>query len=120
MQKLLRPDNEIGEEPECLISFSVHTQIRWSYSFMTRTSQHAVLSSQTLRDAFDSIPCGFNKMPEEVLNDDEKVINYEKPTGSTNPGCVICIEGIAYGDGQNEEDYSGFVDVAHYSLKLLI
>jgi snRNA-activating protein complex subunit 3 len=71
-------------------------------------SQHAILSSQSIGDMFEVIPCVSNEIPREVTDDEGNVTGYE-PASAEDPaftGCVVCIEGVAYGDGQSEEDYS--------------
>lgn len=49
------------------------------------------------------IPCTSNELTEEIL-DDDRVTGYRDVP--TRPGCVICIEGVAYGDGESEFDYA--------------
>lgn len=47
-------------------------------------------------------------MPEEVYEEDEMVgydLDKQDQSGSSS-GCVICIEGYAYGDGQSGDDYA--------------
>ena len=118
MQKELSPETVVGDAPECLLIISIHTHIRWSYSFTTRTSQHALLTSQTLGDLYESIPCTSNEMPEEILDEDGQLIGYRDDGKYVSSGCVICIEGVAYGDGQSEEDYSESVSICSHHRPL--
>ncbi|KAF8904483.1 snRNA-activating protein of 50kDa MW C terminal-domain-containing protein [Gymnopilus junonius] len=81
-------------QPEAVITISIHHRIHWGPSYVTRSSQHAFLSSQTLQDIYDAIPCESKHLPPEL----------GLPEGQT--GCVICIEDFAYGDGVGAEDYA--------------
>ena len=72
---------------------------------MARSSQHAALSSQSLGDLVNCIPCVSNEMPEEVYEDDE-LVGYDLNTIHKNPGAVVLIEGVLYGDGNEEQDYA--------------
>jgi snRNA-activating protein complex subunit 3 len=69
-----------------------------------------VLASQTLGDLFEAVPCTSNELPEEV-KDDERLVGYEISQPASSRGCVMCIEGIAYGDGQSEMDYAEYAVV---------
>ena len=93
---------------QALITVSVHNRISWNPGYLTRSSQHTVLSCQTLGDLFNAIPCTSNELPDEII-DDERVVGYENIQLTNSKGCVMCIEGIAYGDGQSETDYAEFV-----------
>jgi len=44
-------------------------------------------------------------MPEEVCEDDE-VVGYDPNTIQNNPGAVVLIEGVLYGDDGGEQDYA--------------
>lgn len=58
-------------------------------------------------------------MPEEILDEDGQLIGYNDDVGKyVSSGCVICIEGVAYGDGQSEEDYSESVSICSYHQPL--
>ncbi|KAA1476043.1 hypothetical protein DENSPDRAFT_842924 [Dentipellis sp. KUC8613] len=91
-----------------IITISVHNRISWSHNYLTRFSQHAVLSTQTLGDLFEAIPCPSNELPEETMEDNE-VSGYKPHTEDSVPvqsGYAVCIEGIVYGDGLSENDYA--------------
>jgi snRNA-activating protein complex subunit 3 len=96
-------DNKVA-----LITFSVHTRTARSRNYFTRMSQHVVLSSQSIGDMFEVIPCVSNEIPREIADVDGRVTGYVAidPSNPNFTGCVVCIEGVAYGDGQSEEDYS--------------
>jgi hypothetical protein len=46
-------------------------------------------------------------MPEEVCEDDE-LVGYDPNTIHKNPGAVVLIEGVLYGDGQGDQDYAKY------------
>jgi snRNA-activating protein complex subunit 3 len=51
------------------------------------------------------MPCLSNEFPDESLVDGT-FVGYE-PGPSRHPsGCVVVIEGVAYGDGSTETDYA--------------
>ncbi|KAK1218806.1 hypothetical protein PQX77_018483 [Marasmius sp. AFHP31] len=94
------------EDPQALITYSVYNKLPWRPSFVSRSSQHCILSSQTLGDLFEAIPCPSNELPAEK-HEDSRVIGYDtnkRMEGSH--GTVICINGLAYGDGMSETDYA--------------
>ena len=72
---------------QAIIILTVYDKVTWGG--ICRRSQHALLSSQTLGDLFDAIPC--------------PPIKYRD---GTDFGCVICMDGIAYGDGHGQNDYA--------------
>ncbi|KAG5219670.1 snRNA-activating protein of MW terminal-domain-containing [Salix suchowensis] len=47
--------------------------------------------------------------PEEIVEDGE-VFGYSQINNADNKPCVMCIEGLAYGDGQSDPDYAECVD----------
>jgi snRNA-activating protein complex subunit 3 len=54
------------------------------------------------------MPCLSNEFPDESLVDGT-FTGYDEPGPSRNPigsGCVVVIEGVAYGDGSTETDYA--------------
>ena len=89
-----------------LVTVTVYNRLSWGHNALSRSSQHALLASHTLGDLFEVIPCTSNEPPEERLTDGE-VTGYQRqnPTSGSS-GCVICIEGKAYGDGMSESDYA--------------
>ena len=91
-----------------ILTISVLQRVSWSHNFISRLSQHALLSSQTLGDLFETIPCPSNELPSEILNEDGRY-TYEGGSNNAPPpssGYVICINGVAYGDGMSEVDYA--------------
>jgi snRNA-activating protein complex subunit 3 len=83
---------------------------------------------------FEAIPCVAHEIPTPIVQDNEdhhgndeeheeegsheggQLIGYKPidPANPTFPGAVVCIEGLAYGDGQDEEDYSELVGPSLY------
>lgn len=91
---------------EVLVTVTVYNRLSWGHNVLSRSSQHALLASQTLGDLFEVIPCTSNEIPPETLTDGE-VTGYERDSPeSGSSGCVMCIEGKAYGDGMSESDYA--------------
>ncbi|KAI9508786.1 snRNA-activating protein of 50kDa MW C terminal-domain-containing protein [Russula earlei] len=88
-----------------VVTISVYNRLSWSYNFVYRSSQHAVLSSNTLGELYDVIPCTSNELSDESTLDGT-FVGYE-PGPSKHPGgCVVVIEGTAYGDGLTRTDYA--------------
>ncbi|KAJ6625463.1 hypothetical protein B0H10DRAFT_2001437 [Mycena sp. CBHHK59/15] len=83
-------------DSQAIITLTVHNKLSWRQSHVSRLSTHSVLSSQTLGDLFE--------LTEEIL-DNGRVTGYQDAVLAP-PGCVICIEGLAYGDGESEFDYA--------------
>lgn len=71
-----------------------------------------MLSSQTLGELVNSIPCVSNEMPEEIYEDDE-LVGYDPNTIHQNSGATLLIEGVLHGDDQSEQDYARYVNFAH-------
>ena len=91
-----------------LLTITVYNRVSWSWNFVARCSQHAVLSTQTLGDLYDVIPCVSNEIPQERY-ENGVFAGYEQPGDGTLPissGAVVVIEGTAYGDGLSELDYA--------------
>lgn len=97
LQKLLQSSAVDGNPHQAFLTISVYTRVSWGPSYVHRSSQHALLSSQTLHDLLKVIPCTSNAhAPGEV-----------EPISASGNGCVICIENYAYGDGSpDQEDYA--------------
>ena len=98
---------------DALVTLTVHNRVPWIHSQLTRFSQHVVLSSQTLADFVRVIPCDSSEMPKEVMDDHRNVVGYtyesEGRDGETAAkGCLLLIEGVAYGDGRLGDDYAEY------------
>ncbi|KAH7929861.1 hypothetical protein BV22DRAFT_1056084 [Leucogyrophana mollusca] len=96
--------------PTALITLTVHNRLPWGYSFLSRSSQHAVLSSQTLAEFISVIPCVSSEMPVEMVDESGTVIDYDLQNvtaAGSDEGCLLCIEGLVYGDDCSDLDYAG-------------
>ncbi|RDB24751.1 snRNA-activating protein complex subunit 3 [Hypsizygus marmoreus] len=91
----------LSDDPQAIITLSVHNRLQWGPNYVSRASQHALLSSQTLGDLFDVIPCTSNELATSGDLSDHNVDRRQE-----HGGCVVCIEGVAYGDGLLQEDYA--------------
>ncbi|KAF5370785.1 hypothetical protein D9758_001909 [Tetrapyrgos nigripes] len=96
---------DISNEPQAVIIFSVHIPLSWRQSLLTRSSTHAILSSQTLEDLFKVIPCDYDALPEEYITEDGNVGYTVDAPKKDSSGYVICIDEVGYGDG-GENDYA--------------
>jgi snRNA-activating protein complex subunit 3 len=99
-------DSTSPSSKTALISYTVHNRLTWGHNLFSRSSQHALLATQTLNDLFEVIPCSSNEIPNEMVVDGEVVGFEPRPADQGSSGCVICIEGMAYGDGMSEDDYA--------------
>lgn len=71
------------------------------------------LSSQTLGDLAEALPCISNEILDEHV-DERGETTWRKATAPSASGCVMYLEGVLHGDGQNESDYSEYVvDIPH-------
>ncbi|KAF5351890.1 hypothetical protein D9756_007555 [Leucocoprinus leucothites] len=91
----------ITSEEEAIIIVTVFDKVPWSPCYVTRLSQHAFLSSQTLDDICKAVPCApyASPIPSRL---EGPVHTYAPEEG---PGRVLCMEGVAYGDSQ-EDNYA--------------
>jgi snRNA-activating protein complex subunit 3 len=102
---------------DAVVTLTVHNRVPWNHSQLTRFSQHVVLSSQTLSDFVRTIPCDSSEMPNEVVDSHGNVVGYsyeseEQGEGTATcaeEGCLLLIEGVAYGDGRPGDDYAEYV-----------
>ncbi|KAF8894048.1 snRNA-activating protein of 50kDa MW C terminal-domain-containing protein [Infundibulicybe gibba] len=102
--QLLKIRQSASYEPfpprQAVIKISIHNRVTWGPSYVSRVSQHSLLSCQTLADVVDVIPCVFKKYPPEVTREGHS-------TGTTKPdGCVMCVEGVVYGDKYGRANYA--------------
>ncbi|KAG8213733.1 hypothetical protein J3R82DRAFT_10438 [Butyriboletus roseoflavus] len=105
-----------GNSPhrEALVTLTVHNRVPWIHSQLIRFSQHVVLSSQTLADFVRVIPCDSSEMPNEVIDSQGNVVGYtyeseeqgEETAACATEGCILLIEGVAYGVGRPGDDYA--------------
>ncbi|KAL5507382.1 hypothetical protein ACEPAH_6838 [Sanghuangporus vaninii] len=97
----------ITAKDEAILIISIYNRLSWG-NHLSRSSQHAVLASQTIGDLYDVIPCPSNEIPHDLRTKegDGDIVGYNSDGLSPHRGAVVCIEGVAYGDGQVEDDYS--------------
>ena len=95
----------VSSNSEAVLTTTVYHRLPYRLTAVARSSQHAALSSQSLGDLVNCIPCISNEMPEEVYEDDE-LVGYDPNVVHKNPGAVVLIEGVLYGDDQSEQDYA--------------
>lgn len=84
---------------------TVFDKVPWSPCYVSRLSQHAFLSSQTLQDVCRAIPC--TPYATGVASDSSSPVQNYGIEDDRGSGCIICIEGLAYGDG-GEDDYAQY------------
>lgn len=109
--------SESSPHRDALVTLTVHNRVPWIHSQLTRFSQHVVLSSQTLADFVRVIPCDSSEMPNEVVDSHGNVVGYtyeseeqaEETAAHAGEGCLLLIEGVAYGDGRFGDDYAEYV-----------
>jgi len=106
------------DQHSAVVTLSVYNRVAWSYNFVYRSSQHAVLSSNTLGELYDVIPCPSNELPDESTVDGA-FVGYESGPSKHPSGYVIVIEDTAYGDNSTENDYVSKL-AAHISKPLTI
>ncbi|KAG6920296.1 hypothetical protein DXG01_005065 [Tephrocybe rancida] len=62
------PSSRLSDVKQAIITVTVHNRSTWTSGYINRASQHVLLSSQTLRDLFQVIPCVSSEFPvEETL-----------------------------------------------------
>lgn len=119
-KRLAFSQNTPIDDHQALLFITVYSRLQWGHRLVARSSQHVLLSSQTLGDLTEALPCISNEMPDEHV-DEQGATTWQKSTAPSASGCVMCLEGILYGDGQSESDYSEYVvDISHaYSTHVL-
>lgn len=97
---------------EALVTLTVYNRVPWIHSQLVRFSQHVVLSSQTLADFVQVIPCDSSEMPNEEIDSHGNVVGYtyesEEAGARAAEGCLLFIEGVVYGDGRPGDDYAEY------------
>ncbi|KAG6885966.1 hypothetical protein C0993_006893 [Termitomyces sp. T159_Od127] len=97
------PSAHLSKDNNAIVTLTVFIRSTWSSGYINRSSQHALLSSQTLGDLYRVIPCISNEI---VANDAH---NGDFQEHREDEGCVICIGNTVYGDGHCEDDYAQYV-----------
>ena len=108
-QRCLSFSSTAVDAHQALLFVTVYNPLTWGHRLLSRASQHVFLSSQTLGDLFDAIACLSRTMPEECIDRTGKIQWKDTTSTAISTGSAICIEHVAYGDGQSEKDYSEYV-----------
>ena len=105
---LRSPTLDVPSYSDAIISLTVYNRIPYLPSCLVRSSQHAVLSTQTLDDLLHAIPCTSSNMPVEKLDAEGDVSGYslDDQDREHHSGYLFCIEGLLYGDGRENTDYA--------------
>ncbi|OJA13064.1 hypothetical protein AZE42_01906 [Rhizopogon vesiculosus] len=105
---LRSPSPDAPSCPDAIISLTVYNRIPYLPSCLARSSQHAVLSTQTLDDLLRVIPCASSNLPVEKLDAEGDVSGYsiDDQGVEQHSGCLFCIEGLLYGDRRDNTDYA--------------
>lgn len=74
---------------DAVLTISIFNRVPWGPSYVTRLCQHAFLSSQTLRDVYDALPCIYRASSASPSNGN--------PAGM-KPGVTCCIENVLHSD----------------------
>lgn len=99
-----------AETPQAMITYSVHKRFPWRANLVSRSSQHCVLSSQSLGDLIEAIPCPSNELPGEK-REGTSIVGYDDSERMKGDhGAVIVIDNVAYGDGMSETDYAEYAN----------
>ncbi|GJJ06337.1 hypothetical protein Clacol_000528 [Clathrus columnatus] len=106
---------------EILIFITLYTRIRWYPHGFSRTSQHVLTSSSTLKDVWDCVSCmfkGHGKMPKEIVGSEShegmgqaemkhKVVGYQSVSEEDDhDSVVVTIGNNVYCDGYGTPDYA--------------
>jgi len=112
-QKLSSSPNAtaVSSNDVAVLTMTVYHRLPYRLTAVARSSQHAALSSQSLGDLANCIPCVSNEIPEEICEGDE-LIGYDPNTIHKNPGAVVLIEDVLYGDNGDDRDYAECVSFA--------
>ena len=99
---------------DALVFVTVYNRLSWGQKILLRSSQHVLLTSQSLGDLFRAIPCTSKETPEETRDETGTIVGYKTRRGDDDmtvddgTGAVVCIEDALYGDGQSH-DYAEYI-----------
>lgn len=100
------PDGASIASPETTSVITISFQSKMQSGHLAPTCQFAFISTQTLGDVFDALPCVSNELPSEIMDGWGQVTGYTTDQPQESSGCAVCIGGLAYGDGMSEKDYA--------------
>ncbi|KAF9510640.1 hypothetical protein BS47DRAFT_1487381 [Hydnum rufescens UP504] len=102
-------ENSLLSLQVAVIAFTNYARSGTHSNGFRRFTQHLILSTQTLGDIYDCIPCQRKHLPNEIYGPDgHTLIGYDANTSYDDEpkGAVICVEGVAHGDGLSRPDYA--------------
>ncbi|KAH9935308.1 snRNA-activating protein of 50kDa MW C terminal-domain-containing protein [Fomitopsis serialis] len=97
---------------EALIFVTIYNKLSWGHRQLLRLSQHVMLSSQTLGDLFNVIPCQSDHIHAEAGNEpthdsgEQSTPNSADTAREGDSGAVMWIDNTLYGDGREPADYA--------------
>ncbi|TFY69154.1 hypothetical protein EVJ58_g572 [Rhodofomes roseus] len=100
---------------EALVFVTIYNKLSWGHRQLLRLSQHVLLSSQTLGDLYNVIPCESDHNDQDAGNEpthrsgEESTPNSADTAREGDSGAVMCIDNTLYGDGRAPEDCAEFV-----------
>ena len=80
----------MGTSPEAILTISIYNKVPWGPSYVSRVCQQAYLSSQTLQDIYEALPC--------IYSAAGRPANSSMNPAGMKPGCAICVENVLYCD----------------------
>ncbi|KAH9832186.1 snRNA-activating protein of 50kDa MW C terminal-domain-containing protein [Rhodofomes roseus] len=95
---------------EALVFVTIYNKLSWGHRQLLRLSQHVLLSSQTLGDLYNVIPCESDYNNQDAGNEpsqgsgEESTPNSADTAREGHSGAVMCIDNTLYGDGRAPED----------------
>ncbi|KZT70985.1 hypothetical protein DAEQUDRAFT_707745 [Daedalea quercina L-15889] len=96
-----------SNEHEALIFVTIYNKLSWGHRQLLRLSQHVLLSSQTLGDLYNVIPCQSDAIDQGAGNEptqgsgEELTPNGTDTSREGSSGAVMWINGTLYGDGDS-------------------
>lgn len=86
---------------EAVLTISVYDRLSWG-NYLSRSSQHVILSSQTISSLCDAMICPSDEIPEELTGTYPEGQRKERAS-------LVCIEGVVYGDDQDGRNSAEYV-----------
>ncbi|KZV88085.1 hypothetical protein EXIGLDRAFT_619849 [Exidia glandulosa HHB12029] len=100
-------DLATASEDSIVLIVSVYARSIWHPYGNNRISQHALLATQTLADLFRVMECPYHRLTTDIYLEQSGDNDVEEPSDTGE--CVMCVEGVAYGDGTGEGDYANLL-----------
>ncbi|KAI8993015.1 snRNA-activating protein of 50kDa MW C terminal-domain-containing protein [Trametes punicea] len=102
----------IAGERDAVIFITVYNRQSWGQRLLSRSSQHVLLSSQTLGDLFRAVPCTSKELPSEIRDEAGRITGYKTDRREDDMAvdrsvdAVMCVEGVLYSGEQAGSDYA--------------